>query len=236
MEQLSPRLQAIASLVIPGKSMADIGSDHAQLPLYLIENDLVPYAVAGELGDGPYRRALAAARSHRLGDRIEVRQGDGIQPLAVGETATVVIAGLGGESIAEILAYDWCKSESFEKFILQPMTRPAVLRRTLAQRGWPILEEKLLLDRDRFVVIIVSQPGSTPYSLDSLEAEIGGEALKADDTVKREYLYQFAEKYTKIYASLNYANRRDTQQLAVACREKLERLERILNGSYRRGY
>lgn len=236
MEQLSPRLQAIASLVIPGKSMADIGSDHAQLPLYLIENGLVPYAVAVELGDGPYRRALAAARSHRLGDRIEVRQGDGLQPLAAGETATVVIAGLGGESIADILAYDWGKAESFEKFILQPMTRPAVLRRTLAQRGWLILEEKLLLDRDRFVVIIVSQPGSIPYPLDPLEAEIGGEALKADDAVKREYLYQFTEKYTKIYASLNNTDRQDTQPLMAACREKLERLERILNGSYRRGY
>lgn len=236
MDPLSPRLQAIADLIDSGESMADIGSDHALLPVYLFDKGLVPRAVASELGDGPYQRALEAVRSCNLQNFIEVRQGDGLQTLAEGETATVVIAGMGGESIAAILAYDWKKAASYRKFIFQPMTKAFVLRRILADRGWPILQEKLLRDNDRYVVIIVSQPGSEPYCLDELEAEIGWEALKADNELKREYLFKFMEKYTRIYEGLRNSTRQDNKLLASSCRDKIERLELILGASYRPGY
>ncbi|HPT70636.1 MAG TPA: tRNA (adenine(22)-N(1))-methyltransferase TrmK, partial [Syntrophomonas sp.] len=179
---------------------------------------------------------LDAVRNCNLQDHIEVRQGDGLQTLTEGETATIVIAGLGGETIAAILAYDWEKAASYRKYIFQPMTKASVLRRTLADRGWPILQEKLLRDNDHYVVIIVSQPGSTPYCLDELEAEIGREALKADDQIKREYLFKFMEKYTKIYESLKNSTRQDNQLLASSCRDKLERLELILDASHGPGY
>jgi tRNA (adenine22-N1)-methyltransferase len=231
-EPLSPRLQAIADLIDSSDSMADIGSDHALLPVYLLDKGLISRAIASELGDGPYQRALEAVRSCHLQDFIEVRQGDGLQTLAEGETSTVVIAGMGGETIAAILAYDWDKAASFRKFIFQPMTKAAVLRRTLAERGWLILQEKLLRDNHRYVVIIVSQPGSRPYCLDELEAEIGREALKADNQLKREYLFKFMEKYTKIYESLKHSTRQDNKLLASACRDKIERLELILGASH----
>jgi len=236
MDPLSPRLQAIADLVDSGESMADIGSDHALLPVYLFDKGLITRAVASELGEGPYQRALDAVRNSNLQDHIEVRQGDGLQTLIEGETATIVIAGMGGESIAAILAYDWEKAASYRKYIFQPMTKASVLRRTLADRGWPVLQEKLLRDNDHYVVIIVSQPGSTPYCLDELEAEIGREALKADDQIKREYLFKFMEKYTKIYESLKNSTRQDNQLLASSCRDKLERLELILDASRGPGY
>lgn len=235
MDPLSPRLQAIADLITIGDNMADIGSDHARLPIYLLKNARVPSAVASELGDGPYQRTLAAVRSCHLQDRIEVRQGDGLQTLETAEVATVVIAGLGGDSIAAILSWDWAKANSFQKYIFQPMTKADVLRKTLAANGWPVLQEKLLLDNGRHVVIIVSQPGRSPYPIDEITAELGAEILKADNEIKREYLFKFLEKYTRIYASLEYSGRQDKQAIADACRDKIARLEMILGASHRPG-
>lgn len=236
MDSLSPRLQAIADLVTTGAGMADIGSDHASLPIYLRQKQLVPWAIASELGDGPYKRALDVVRSNNLQDFIKVRQGDGLQTLETGETDTVVIAGMGGDSIVAILAHDWNKAGSFKRFVLQPMTRIGVLRQTLAEQGWPILQEVLLRDNHRFVVIIVSQPGNIPYHLDPLEAEIGAGILQADDGLKREYLFNYVEKYTRIYAGLKDSQQQEKQLLANSYRTKLERLELILNASNRAGY
>jgi tRNA (adenine22-N1)-methyltransferase len=227
-DPLSPRLQAIADLVDVGASMADIGSDHARLPIYLLANGLVPAAIASELGEGPYQRTLAAVCSNNLQEYIKVRQGDGLQTLREGETATVVIAGMGGENIAAILAYDWNKAESFGKYILQPMTKASVLRKTLAGQGWPIIQEKLLWDNNRYVIIIVSQPGGTPYCLNELEEDIGCDALQANNQIKREYLFKFMEKYTRIYKGLKHSAQQDKQLLANSYRDKLERLELIL--------
>ncbi len=235
MDPLSPRLQAIAELITIGQSMADIGSDHARLPIYLIKKAMVPSAVASELGSGPYQRSLAAVRRCRLHDRIQVRQGDGLQPLQPGEVATVVIAGMGGDNIAAILSRDWAKADSFQKYIFQPMTKADVLRKLLAAKGWPVLQEKLLLDNDRHVLIMVSQPGRSPYPIDAITAECGAEILKADQAIKREYLFKLLEKYTKIYASLACSRQEDKQALADDCRDKIVQLEMILGESHRPG-
>lgn len=236
MYYLSSRLQAIADMVTVGGSMADIGSDHAQLPIFLAGNGIVPWAIASELGDGPYEHTFDAVQSRNLQDKIEVRQGDGLQTIGAGEVNTIVMAGLGGDSIAAILANDWSKAASYKKYIFQPMSRSSALRETLADRGWPILEEKLLMDNNRFVLIIVSQPGDAPYFLDSLAIEIGPEILKADNKLKKEYLFKYVEKYTKIYESLKDLPQQDKQRLAKSYRDKLERLELILNASQSSGY
>ena len=235
MEPLSPRLQAIVDLIGNGASMADIGSDHARLPLYLLQNGRISRAIATELRDGPFRRTLAAVERCHLRQQIDVRQGDGLQTLAAGEVDVVVIAGLGGDSIAAILSHDWSKAERFPLYVFQPMTKADVLRKTLAARGWPILEEKLLLDNGRYVVILVSQPDCTPYPLDEMEAEFGTEILQADDEIKRAYLFHFMQKYNKIYASLDKSARQDKEHWAKTCWERIQRLEMILDASYRPG-
>lgn len=231
MYYLSQRLQAVADLVKVGESMADIGSDHAYLPIFLVGNGLVPWAIASELGDGPYEHTLEAVRCCALQDRIEVRQGDGLQTIGISEVATVVMAGMGGDSIVAILANDWSKASSYKQFIFQPMSRASILRRTLADRGWPIVDEKLLLDNNRYVLIIVSQPGNISYSLDPLEIEIGPEILKADNSLKRGYLLKYVEKYTKVYTNIINSTQAEQRLLANTYRDKLERLELILNAS-----
>ncbi len=102
--KLSKRLATIAALVPPGGRLADIGTDHAYLPVYLVTEGIVPSAVAGEVNEGPFRAAGEALARVGLADRISLRFGDGLAVLAPGEADTAVIAGMGGQTIVDILA------------------------------------------------------------------------------------------------------------------------------------
>ena len=133
--KLGIRLLTVADMVGETGSMADIGSDHALLPIWLLEEGKIRHAIAGELGNGPFSRAREAARSSGWAEKLTVRQGDGLQVLQPGEVETVVIAGMGGDLMAEILGYDPEKSRSFPRYILQPMKHEAVLRRWLTDAG-----------------------------------------------------------------------------------------------------
>ena len=116
--KISKRLQAVANLIAPSGSMADIGSDHAMLPLYLLEKRLVSRVVIGELLPAPFKRAQLAVAGSEYAEAAKVLQGDGLTILDPGEVDTVVIAGLGGENIVHILARDVLHSRSFSSYIL----------------------------------------------------------------------------------------------------------------------
>ena len=103
MIKLSRRLQTIADQVTQGARVADIGSDHALLPVYLIQSGRCPSAIAGELNTGPFQAARKQTAEAGLKTVIEVRQGDGLSVLEPGEADTVTIAGMGGSLMADIL-------------------------------------------------------------------------------------------------------------------------------------
>lgn len=232
MPKLSERLQAVADRVKHGEPAADIGSDHAYLPIYLLEQGMVPWAIAGELGDGPYERALQAVKQSNLQEKIYLRQGDGLQVLAAAEVSTVIIAGLGGESIVSILAYDWQKACSFKHFIFQPMSRAGILRKTLAEKGWPILDESLIIENDHYYPIVLSRPGFQPYYLDELQAEIGPQILQADSRAKRGFIASYVEKYGKVYNRLKLSQQPDNIALAQNYLDWKRRLEVLLDASH----
>lgn len=223
------RLKAISTLVKTGLPLADIGSDHAQIPLYLVKNDLVPWAIATELADGPYIRMQRAVNASGFRERVCVRQGDGLQVLCPGEVAGVVIAGIGGDLITDILARDWAKAESFGYHILQPMSRSRVLRKNLAARGWPIVEEVLVMEKGQYYVIILTRPGSEAYHLSELEEELGPLVLKGSSPLRMDYLQYYLNKYKKIKCNMAKSDRAQ----AIDCRNSIEArirdLEAIIN-------
>ena len=130
---LDTRLQGIAQLIRPGSRVADIGTDHAHLPVWLVEQGICPSAIASDLRAGPAAAAKKNITAAGLTDRIAVRIGDGLQPIRPGEAEDLVIAGMGGETIAGILAgAAWAKDGRY-RWILQPMTRPEELRRIIQE-------------------------------------------------------------------------------------------------------
>lgn len=225
---LNKRLLVVSEMIVRGKSLADIGTDHAYLPIYLVQKGIVPFAVATDIAEGPYIRALREVKKAGLEDKIEVRKGDGLKVLARGEVCNIVVAGMGGETIASMLEEDWEKAASFEHFVFQPMSRPESLRYVLAGKGWPILDEKVVVENNRFFVMISSKPGSKPYSLSPLEAEIGPIILRTKENAA--FLRYYWKKYKSVEQELCKSRSEYENSLLLEYREKIKGLEEVLNG------
>lgn len=145
-ETLDRRLQCAARQVRMGSRLADIGTDHALLPVALVRSGVCPYAVASDIRTDPAERARRAVEEAQLADRIEVRLGPGLSVLQPEEADDLVIAGMGGETIVSILGEaPWIRSSHF-RLILQPMSRPEVLRRWLHRAGFLLEAEPAVED------------------------------------------------------------------------------------------
>lgn len=182
--------------------MADIGSDHALLPLWLLENGKTDSAIAGELGDGPFLRAKEAGLVHGQKKNFSVRQGDGLQVLLPAEVETVVIAGMGGDLIAEILGYSLEKSRSFARYILQPMKHEAVLRKWLTEQGWRIRKERLILENEKYYAAMEVFPGKNAEKLSDLEVLLGPCLLQSKEENVQVWLRRMQQKYERIAQSV----------------------------------
>ena len=134
--KLDQRLSAVAALVRLGSRLADIGTDHAYLPVWLVQNGVCPAAIAADLRPGPLEAARRHVAAAGLEDRISLRLGDGLAPVFPGEADDIVIAGMGGETIAAILAAaDWL-ADARLRLVLQPMSRAEETRRWLLKNGF----------------------------------------------------------------------------------------------------
>ena len=154
------RLQTVASFVREGSRLADIGTDHALLPCALVASGHCPSAIASDIRVGPTEAARRSVTAAQLKTQVDVRLGGGLETVLPNEVDDVVIAGMGGETIAAILAdAPWTKDAHY-RLILQPMTRAEKLRRFLYENGYVIEEERIADDGKRcYTVLCVSYTG-----------------------------------------------------------------------------
>lgn len=150
------RQAALAALVLPGEPFADIGTDHGHLPIRLITQGKVPRAIGADLREGP----LSYARRHRAQaaltqDQLELRLGPGMTPLRADEASSVVIAGMGGTTIAQIIEETDPRALNLKRLILQPNIGQRTLRRFLWHRGLAISQEYLIEEAQRIYAIMV---------------------------------------------------------------------------------
>ena len=157
--ELTPRLRTAADLVPPGTRLADIGTDHAYLPTALLLEGKIPYAVAADLRRGPLLRAKETAEQYGCGDRMRFCLCDGLKGIQPEETDAVVIAGMGGETIAQILAAaPWVRERGIP-LILQPMSSQPDLREWLQKHGFQIQEERIAREEDTIYVVLSVRAG-----------------------------------------------------------------------------
>ena len=161
--ELSPRLAAIAARVPPGFRLADIGTDHAYLPAYLLLEGTIPSAVASDVNRGPLDRGRETARQAGVEEKIDFRLSDGLNGLEADEADVIVIAGMGGELIARILSEaPWTREKLL---LLQPMTAQPELRRWLNGNGYRIEGEAVVREGQKLYVILTVRGGTDePYS------------------------------------------------------------------------
>lgn len=157
--RLVGRLAALAAFVPQGARLADIGTDHAYLPIELIQDHIIVSAIAGDIHVGPYKAAKEHVEALGLEQKISVRLGNGLAVLSPGEVEVAVIAGMGGQTIIEILNNSIEVTKSLDRLILQPMVAAASVRRWLEENGWYLADERLVQDDGRLYEIVVAEQG-----------------------------------------------------------------------------
>lgn len=153
--KLSERMQVIADHVEPGETVADIGTDHGQIPVWLFACGISPRAILSDISAGSIRKAEETAAAYQFGEGMSFRTGDGLQVLRPGEADTVIIAGMGGKLIRQIMDADREHTASFRKFILQPRKGQGPLRKWLLENGYRILCEDVVRE-GRFLPEIIT--------------------------------------------------------------------------------
>lgn len=155
---ITPRLKMITEHIYT-KSVADIGTDHAYVPIYSIQNGISERAAATDINKGPLKTAEENVKKYGLEDKISLRLGSGLAPVDKGEFETVIIAGMGGEVIKNILEKDSEKAHSAEYLILQPMNSQDLLRKWLSENGFSIVCEDIACEGYKVYNLIVAENG-----------------------------------------------------------------------------
>lgn len=173
MIKLSSRMKAIADQIVPGQRVADIGTDHANIPIYLFQKKISTKIILTDSKDGPLLKAKSNLESHGLLDVLtDIRKGNGLAVLNSKEVDAVIIAGMGGLLIIEILAADLKKSMSFSQFVLQPRSAAAELRAWLAANHFSIVGEHLAEEGNRICEILTVRPAFSHLDAESFSEEI----------------------------------------------------------------
>ena len=170
---LGKRLLSAANFVRQGAYLADIGTDHAYLPLFLLDRGVIGRAVCADINEGPLASAVENARECGLSDRITFKLTNGAIGLSDMGITDYAICGMGGELIAEIIDASEHLKDKGVHLILQPMTKQAHLRKYLAKEGFSILSEDYSHEAGRYYLTILAEYCGTAREISDFEAEFG---------------------------------------------------------------
>ena len=223
---ISKRLELVASFVPQGAILLDVGSDHAYLPIDLVERGKIKSAIAGEVVEGPYQSAVKNVEAHGLKEKIQVRLANGLAAFEEADQVSVItIAGMGGRLIATILQEGLEKLANVERLILQPNNREDDLRIWLQDHGFLIVAESILEEAGKFYEILVV--GAGQMKLSASDVRFGPFLSKETSPV-------FVQKWQKEAAKLEFAldqipekNREERQVLA----HKIQAIKEVLHVS-----
>jgi tRNA (adenine22-N1)-methyltransferase len=155
--KLPERLLRIASYVPQSSLVADIGTDHALLPVYLAQQGICSKIIATDLRAGPLDSARSNVSLFSMWKQVDLRQGDGLEIIQPGEVKVIIIAGMGGVKINEILGRAGEVLQQTDRLVLQPSAGAGQVRRWLLGNGWVLVDEDLVIDDERFYEIVVAE-------------------------------------------------------------------------------
>lgn len=166
--ELNGRLKQIASLVPHCNTLADVGTDHGYIPIYCASHGICDSALAMDINPMPLRSAQSNIIKYGLGDKITVRLSDGLQALAENEADVIVIAGMGGLLMRDILQSGCSVIGGDTLLILQPMLAARELREYLYSSGFDICDEYVCREQDKFYNIITARRGKGTHDEDDI--------------------------------------------------------------------
>lgn len=229
---IGARLEAIGRMVSQGSVLADIGTDHAYLPVHLIKAGRISRAIAGDIAEGPCAAARTTISMYSVRQQVDVRLGSGLQVLKQGEADCIAIAGMGASTIIDILTADMAVAQGAKRLVLQPMTGAANLRRWLCANGWQLADEVLAEEGGHLYEIIAAEPGQGAAYSDA-ECEIGPLLLqKGDELLDKQFAKQIGN-YKNLLHNMEKSSQAKSSSKYKAALEMLHALE-VLADEYLR--
>lgn len=228
------RITRIASYVPKGVVAADIGTDHALLPVFLIREGICPRVIASDLHPGPLEKARSNVLLFGLNSFIEVRQGDGLQSLEPGEADVIVIAGMGGAKITDILGAYPGVLKSVQRLVLQPQSGAGFLRRWLLKNSWSLMDEDLVLENGRFYEIIVAghcpSGSADPFlaGVDNPLLDIGPRLVEKKHPLLVPFLHERINNMESVLKALRYARTPAAREMRQEWRRKIDFFKGVL--------
>ena len=223
---ISKRLELVASFVPQGAILLDVGSDHAYLPIELVERGQIEGAIAGEVVEGPYQSAVKNVEAHGLKEKIQVRLANGLAAFEEADQVSVItIAGMGGRLIARILEEGLYKLANVGRLILQPNNREDDLRIWLQDNGFQIVAESILEEAGKFYEILVVEVG---------QMKLSASDVRFGPFLSKEVSPVFVQKWQKEAAKLEFAlgqipeKNLEERQVLV---DKIQAIKEVLHAS-----
>lgn len=203
MIQLSERLTAVARLVTQKGTLADVGTDHGYIPVFLTGEKKVSHAIAMDVNQGPLLRAQEHIRQFGMQQQIETRLSDGLEAIQPGEAESIVIAGMGGSLMKRILSQGCEKARSAKELILQPQSELPEFRRFLWQERYRVMEEDMVLEDGKYYPMMRVVPGTEGQQQPNELAYLYGTCLlEHRHPVLKQYLLRQKQQKGQILCNL----------------------------------
>ena len=233
--ELSKRLKAVAELVTPGMRLADVGTDHGYIPIYLTEAGVITSAIAMDINKGPLERAKEHIREHGLEGKIQTRLSDGLKNLQMNEADCMIAAGMGGGLVIRILSEERDTAGSLKELILQPQSEIDSVRKYLTEEGYRIVAEDMVYEDGKYYPMMKAVPcmagaGEIPYSEEELE--FGRVLLQQAHPVLGQFLEREMEIQNRILSALESQESVRAKKRMEEISYRIEWIRGILNTYY----
>ncbi|WP_315071084.1 class I SAM-dependent methyltransferase [uncultured Clostridium sp.] len=197
--EVSKRLAWIMEKMDKVQVVMDVGTDHGYIPINLVKSDIVNKVIASDINKEPLNKARINASLEGVIDKIDLRLGGGLEPLRIKEAEVVLIAGMGGNLIRDILEKDLEKVKHLKYLLLQPAQNPEILREYLYNNDYEIIDEDICLDENKYYEIFKVRYKKRDYiSLENIFYEISPIMLNRKLPLLKAYIESKIEKNKRI--------------------------------------
>lgn len=217
--ELSNRLKTISNLINNVKSIVDVGTDHGYIPIYLVGNNILDYAVASDINRGPVEKAKKNVKDYNLENTISCRLGGGLTTVKPKEVDAAIIAGMGGNLIRDIIEESKGVFKALNYAVLQPVQNPEVIREYIYKSGYTIMDEVIVKDEEKYYEIIKVKYDNNKREVEPIYYEISEILLNKKEPLFKEYIEFKLNKYTRVFENLN-----EETELSKKRKEELRRI------------
>lgn len=219
-------MEHIISMVTNADSIVDVGCDHGYISIALVKRNIVNTALAMDINEGPLKTASKNIADEGLENKIKTCLSNGLKAYNLGQADTLIIAGMGGPLICDILSDDWNKTHSFKQMIISPQSKIPETRKFLYDNGYKIIDEDMVIDDGKYYVIIKAVLNDDNSSIDDCQMTLGPVLLNKKHKVLKQFIDKTLINDNKIIKLL----KDDSDKNIARKRELMAEIDLLENG------